>query len=107
MILQGPSRQAAWVRSATLVAACLAAPWAQAKLQRFELDPVHTRVAFQVSHAGFSNQIGTFSGSTGSLQLDPDDWSTAQLEVTVPIDSLDLGDDKWRGKILDGTFLAS
>jgi polyisoprenoid-binding protein YceI len=75
-----------------------------ARAERFALDPVHTRVAFQVSHAGFSSPIGTFSGVTGTLDFDPADWGTARVEVRIPIDTLQLGDDKWQGKILDGTF---
>ncbi|MCL1635289.1 YceI family protein [Luteimonas sp. SX5] len=62
---------------------------------QYRLDPVHTRVMFAVSHAGFSNAIGTVSGSTGTLLFDPDDWSSAKLEVSVPLDRIDLGDEKW------------
>ena len=70
----------------------------------FDIDPVHTRVAFLVSHAGFSNAIGTFSGSTGQLQFDEKDWSQSSISVSIPVASLNLGDDDWQKKILDGTF---
>lgn len=76
-----------------------------AKTESFQLDPVHTRVAFQVSHAGFSSPIGTFSGTTGSLEFDEKDWSQAHVEVSIPLASLELGDAKWQEKILDSTFL--
>ena len=75
-----------------------------AKTASYALDPVHTRIAFQVSHAGFSNPIGSFSGSTGHLEFDDKDWSTARLDVRVPLASLNLGDSKWQQKILDSTF---
>ncbi|MGH8110125.1 MAG: YceI family protein [Arenimonas sp.] len=75
-----------------------------AKVESFDVDPVHTRVAFQVSHAGFSNALGTFSGSTGKLQFDELDWGKSSITVTIPIGSLNLGDDNWQKKILDGTF---
>lgn len=52
----------------------------------YRLDPVHTRVLFAVEHAGFSHALGTVSGSEGVLVFDPDDWRTARLEVSVPID---------------------
>ena len=61
----------------------------------YRLDPVHTRVLFAVSHAGFSQALGTVSGSSGQLWFDPDDWSSAKLAVTVPLARLDLGDAKW------------
>lgn len=76
----------------------------QADTELFEIDPVHTRVAFMVSHAGFSNPIGTFSGSTGQLQFDEKDWSQSSVFVTLPVTTLNLGDTNWQGKILDGTF---
>ena len=61
----------------------------------YRIDPVHTRVLFAVSHAGFSQALGTVSGSSGRLWFDPDDWSTARLAVTVPLARLDLGDPQW------------
>ncbi|HVI25927.1 MAG TPA: YceI family protein [Xanthomonadaceae bacterium] len=61
----------------------------------YSLDPVHTRVLFAVSHAGFSDALGTISGSRGQLWFDPDDWSSAKLAVTVPVARLDLGDPGW------------
>lgn len=73
----------------TLPAAALAAP------AQYALDPVHTRVLFAIEHAGFSKALGTVSGSTGTLSFDPDDWRSARLDARVPLQRLDLGDDKW------------
>ncbi|GAB2495804.1 YceI family protein [Arenimonas alkanexedens] len=78
---------------------------AGAAAREYQLDPVHTRIAFQVDHAGLSRAIGTFSGASGSLVFDPDDWSTATLEVDIPLASLDLGDARWHERVLDRTFL--
>ena len=75
--------------AATLPFATQAAP------AGYSLDPVHTRVLFAVSHAGFSDALGTISGSRGQLWFDPDDWSTAKLAVTVPVARFDLGDPDW------------
>jgi polyisoprenoid-binding protein YceI len=66
----------------------------------YELDPVHTRVMVAVEHAGFSKALGTVSGSTGRLRFDPDDWTTAQLQVSVPLQRLDFGDEKWNKAVL-------
>ena len=71
----------------------------------YELDPVHTRVMFMIEHAGFSQAIGTVSGSTGTLRFDPDDWRRAQLEVSVPLTRLDLGDGKWNEATLARNLL--
>jgi polyisoprenoid-binding protein YceI len=73
--------------------------------ETWRLDPVHTRVMFAISHAGFSNAIGTVSGSTGTLVFDPEDWTTASLKATVPLTRLDLGDAKWNEATLAGNLL--
>jgi polyisoprenoid-binding protein YceI len=76
----------------------------QASSELFDIDSVHTRIAFMVSHAGFSNPIGMFSGSTGQLQFDESNWSQSSVSVNIPLASLYLGDVHWQGKILDSTF---
>lgn len=78
---------------------------ARAEVETYALDPVHTRVMFGISHAGFSNALGTVSGSTGTLRLDPDDLSTASVSVSVPLTRIDLGDDKWNAAALAGNLL--
>jgi len=79
--------------------AALAAP------DSYRLDPVHTRVLFAVEHAGFSHALGTVSGSEGVLVFDPQDWASATLNVTVPIQRLDLGDAKWNTATLARNLL--
>lgn len=71
----------------------------------YALDPVHTRIVFVVEHAGFSKAMGTISGSTGTLRFDRDDWRSAQLDVTVPLTRLDLGDAKWNNAVLAANLL--
>jgi polyisoprenoid-binding protein YceI len=89
-----------------LIASLIAATGlANAQAESFELDPVHTRVAFRIDHAGFSKAIGTFSGATGQLTFDPEDWSSATLDVSIPLDTLGIGDDAWRDKVLGRAFL--
>lgn len=86
---------------AVLLAATACVPLAAlAEPARYALDPVHTRVVFSLSHAGYSQAIGTVSGSTGTLVFDPDDWTTARVEVEVPLARLDLGDEKWNAAAL-------
>lgn len=79
--------------------AALAAP------QAWRLDPVHTRVLFAVEHAGFSQALGTVSGSEGQLLFDPDDWTGARLTVSVPLQRLDLGDAKWNKAVMAANLL--
>ncbi|MGH8053407.1 MAG: YceI family protein [Stenotrophomonas sp.] len=89
-----------------LLLSCALLPLAtSAAPDRYRLDPVHTRVLFAIEHAGFSQALGTVSGSEGVLQFDPDDWTSAQLDVTVPISRLDLGDAKWNQATLARNLL--
>lgn len=71
----------------------------------YELDPVHTRVMFAVEHAGFSKALGTVSGSTGVVVFDPQDWSSARIDVSLPLTRLDLGDAKWNAATLARNLL--
>src|SRR5688572_23556523 len=87
---------------AVVVAFAAAAP---AAAEVYRLDPVHTRVAFAVDHAGLSAALGTFGGARGRLEFDPAHWDAARVELTIPLASLDLGDADWREAVLDGTFL--
>jgi polyisoprenoid-binding protein YceI len=88
------------------LALCALAPGARAAGSgTYALDPVHTRVMFAISHAGFSKALGTVSGSTGTLSFDRDDWRSARLDVRVPIARLDLGDAKWNAAALASGLL--
>ncbi|KAF1695826.1 hypothetical protein CSC62_10020 [Pseudoxanthomonas jiangsuensis] len=89
---------------AVLAALLASAPLAAAPA-RYELDPVHTRVLFAISHAGYSQALGTVSGSTGILEFDPQDWSGARLDVSVPLQRLDLGDADWNRAALARNLL--
>jgi polyisoprenoid-binding protein YceI len=100
-----PHRRRARAWLAALFLTALATLPAAAAPARFELDPVHTRVVFAVSHAGFSQALGAVSGSTGTLEFDPQDWSGARLDVSVPLQRLDLGDAGWNRAALARNLL--
>ena len=55
-----------FVLTASLLLAGVLPLAASAQEVTYTLDPVHTRVMVAVSHAGFSNPMGTVSGSTGA-----------------------------------------
>ena len=94
-----------FVPRSTGFALLLLAAAAPAHAEIYRLDPVHTRIAFAVDHAGLSQALGSFGGASGRLEFDPARWEAARVELTVPVASLDLGDADWREAVLDGTFL--
>ena len=95
-----------------LLAACglgaallLAGPQAMAEPLAYRLDPVHSRILFRVDHNGFSRVMGTFSRPQGVLFFDPEDWTTARLDVRVDLATLELGDDGFNARILAPAWL--
>ncbi len=93
------------VRSLCLLALLPALASARDARAEYRLDPVHTRVMFAISHAGFSHALGTVSGSTGTVVFDPDDWTHARVDVRVPIARIDLGDADWNKATLAKSLL--
>ncbi|MFA7487888.1 MAG: YceI family protein [Lysobacteraceae bacterium] len=87
------------------VAAIAAASAAQAQAQRYELDPVHSRIVFSIGHNGYSSALGTFSQPRGTLYLDEDDLAGSRVEVEVDLATLDLGDTGFNQRILKRDFL--
>ena len=71
----------------------------------YRIDPVHTRVLFAIDHAGYSQALGTISGSEGRLQFDADNWRDAVLDVQIPVSRLDLGDAAWNQATLARSLL--
>lgn len=70
----------------------------------YAIDPVHTRVAFRVMHAGLSPSIGTVSKPEGRIVYDENNPEAASVSVTLPVNTLDMGDAGWNRKVL-GSFL--
>lgn len=54
----------------------------------YSIEPSHTQVTFSVSHFGFTEYSGLFSGASGSLQIDPAHPATAKLNVSMPVASV-------------------
>lgn len=78
---------------------------AAAQVAGYRLDPVHTRIVFAIDHAGYSQSLGTVSGSTGALAFDPDDWNSARLSVEVPLQRVDMGEAGWTRAVAASRFL--
>jgi len=54
----------------------------------YKVEPYHTQIGFTLSHFGFSDFSGFFSGASGTLELNPANLSTAKLQVSVPVGSV-------------------
>ena len=89
-----------------------------AKPGSYKVESYHTQVAFSISHFGFTNYSGLFSGATGSLQLDPAKLGTSKLDISIPVDSVtttvskltdELKGDQWfdTAKFPKATFVST
>jgi len=54
----------------------------------YKTDPSHTHVLFLVNHLGFSNMIGLFGDTTGTISLDPANVAASKLNVDIKTASL-------------------
>ncbi len=60
----------------------------EVKAGAYQSDPDHTQIVFSLSHLGFTEYTGIFSGATGSLQLDPTKIEASKLNISVPVQSI-------------------
>ena len=61
---------------------------ATASAADYKIDPAHTHVLFIVNHLGFSNMIGLFDQTTGTIAFDPANPAASKLNVDVKTGSL-------------------
>lgn len=87
-----------------VVALCAMPGRALAAPATWRLDPVHCQVLFFADHLGFSRQMGRFTGVSGTIEFDPDDWTAGRVEAEIDVGSLWLGDAAWEKKMRSDDF---
>lgn len=76
-----------------LSAAMLAAAPA-VNFERFEIDPAHTYIGFNVKHMLFSTVKGKFTDYDAKIWIDPEDITRSRLLVVIGAKSLETGNEK-------------
>ena len=94
-------------RAFFVIAAGLAVAPAVPAADAFRIDPVHSQIFFSASHDGYTFPVGRMHVKEGTFRFDADDWSTWQVNATIDIGSLDMGDAAWNRKLLSSYFDAS
>ena len=56
----------------------------------YTLDPDHASLVFKINHLGFSTFIGSFDDFDASLDFDPENIESSQLEAIINMASLDV-----------------
>jgi polyisoprenoid-binding protein YceI len=70
----------------------------------WNLDPAHSAAEFKVKHMMISNVKGKFSGLTGKLTLNESDISKSSVEASIPVATLNTGDEQRDGHLKSGDF---
>jgi polyisoprenoid-binding protein YceI len=70
----------------------------------WKLDPAHSVAEFKVKHMMISNVKGSFSGLSGTLQLNEDDYTLSRIEASIPVDTLNTGDAQRDGHVKSAEF---
>ena len=88
------------------------------KVGTYKADPAHTQIVFSLSHLGFTEYTGIFSGASGTLRLDPKTLDTSKLDISIPVESItttssklteELKGEKWfnSAKFPSATFVST
>ena len=67
---------------------------AQAELENYKVDSVHSSVIFRVKHMDVSYSYGRFNDPQGTLTLDTDDPSKTSIKIQVKSANIDTGNKK-------------
>lgn len=77
----------------------------QAAPALYQIDPIHSRVALAVEHAGFSDSMAMVSVHSGQLLWDARRPADARVEVVIDLQRLDFGDPEWNRAVLGRALL--
>lgn len=71
----------------------------------WEIDPIHSRIGFEVSHLGISTFRGSFAGYEGRIVTSDGDLERVDGEIEVS--SVDVGDSQLAGHLGSEDFFAA
>jgi polyisoprenoid-binding protein YceI len=70
----------------------------------YTVDTKETLVRYEVLHFGSSDYWGTFPGATGTMRLDPRNLGATQLEVKVPVATVETTNRELDGELFSDEF---
>ena len=75
-----------------------------AALSTWKIDPSHSAAEFKVRHMMISYVKGKFSGLSGVLKLDENDYTHSVVEVSIPAASVSTVDEKLDAHLKEADF---
>ncbi len=73
-------------------------------LSTWNIDPAHSAAEFKVRHMMISFVTGKFSGLSGVLKLDENNYADSTVEVSIPAASVRTVDDKLDAHLKEADF---
>ena len=70
----------------------------------WKLDPAHSVAEFKLKHMMISNVKGTFTGLSGTLQLDEIDRTHSAVEASIDVNTINTGDAQRDGHLKSADF---
>ncbi len=70
----------------------------------YVVDSKETLVRYEVLHFGSSDYWGTFPGATGTMKLDPKSLGSTQMEVKVPVATVETTNRELDGELFSDEF---
>jgi polyisoprenoid-binding protein YceI len=80
---------------------------AAVKAGTYTVEASHTRTQFTVSHMGFTDWYGDFTGTSGSLSIDPRNIAATRLDITIPVSSVSTTNAKLDDELKSAAWLGA
>lgn len=74
------------------------------ELTKWVFEPTHCKIGFAVTHFGITETEGHFNHFDGTVAAQTDDFSDAQVTITVDVSSIDTLDKQRDGHLLSADF---
>jgi len=71
---------------------------------KWVLDPMHSEVQFKVKHLVISTVTGSFKTFEGSLTTENEDFSNAEVEFSLDVNSIDTNQEQRDGHLKSAEF---
>ena len=71
---------------------------------KWTFEPSHCTIGFSVRHFGIAETEGHFNKFEGTVQIDNNDFSDAQVELTIDVSSIDTHDAQRDGHLQSADF---
>jgi polyisoprenoid-binding protein YceI len=65
----------------------------------WKIDKAHSKIQFEVVYLGMNDVTGKFTDYSATIKSDEDDFTDAQIEVVIQVNSIDTDNDKRDGHL--------